>query len=317
MRLGIRRIGRLAPAMIAIFLGTGLATGQDWTCPPQPAFRDGPGPQWEKWFVGSIGGVRARMHLEARGGLAKGEFYRLNDWKPVIVGGQAGADGSLTLHDELVDKVCNEDFCPGSGVLQARLTATGITGVWKPSVDHLPEELQMRQEPAPQCTGAGSQRVFRDPTWPITFAYPATWHVDVSTDTIVALCPDPDRMAYLDGNVSLTKGKMRPDGALPDKAAFSRDAGGRWQYLFNLAGGPAPAHAEQRGGLTIVRADDEQDESAGAYCGIQVGQYFESYVGLERIEDVLIVAGSQWVLVQGGAPAIDQVDLIVKSVAPR
>ncbi|MGA3081455.1 MAG: hypothetical protein ABSD44_08740 [Terracidiphilus sp.] len=313
MIFGMRYIGwRFAAGILAVALSSAIGADEpDWFCPSNPGLPGG-SQVWETWFVGSIGNVGARMHLMGGGNVAKGEFYRQNDWKPVIVGGRVQADGTLLLHDEQESKCGVEDECAGPGVLRAHLTKAGMTGTWKASPGDQPETMRMGVEPAPKCDAAGPKRIFRDSGWPITFEYPAAWHMDANAHRIALLCPDPDRMAYEGSNVSLRTGNLMHSGDLQKEdenfTGFTRDAAGRWQYEFYLAGGPQPALVEQRGGLTIIRADDP---SGRGYC--LVG----GYSGLADLEVVLIVFEGRWILVNGGPQATEIVDLVVKSAAPR
>jgi len=297
--------------MLALTLSSAIGADEpDWFCPSAPGLPGG-SQEWETWFVGSIGNVGARRHLMEGGDVAKGEFYRQNDWKPVIVGGRLRADGSLLVHEEQESKCGADNECAGSGVLRAELTKAGLTGTWTASPGDRPEALRMRVEPAPKCDAAGPKHVFRDAGWPITYQYPAAWHTQVSAHTVELLCPNPDWMAYEDSNVSLRMGNLMPGGDLPkeeDSTGFTRDAQGKWQYEFYLAGGPQPALVEQRNGLTILRANDP---SEGGHC--LVG----GYSGLKDMEVVLIVFDGSWVLVRGGPEATEVVDLVVRSVAPR
>jgi len=258
--------------------------------------------------VGSIGGVGARMHLIGGGSVAKGEFYRQNDWIPVIVGGRIQADGALLLHDEQDSKCVIKDECTGSGVLRARLKKVGLTGTWKAEPGEQPEAMRMRQEPAPKCDAVGPKHIFSDPTWPIAFEYPAAWHVDSGAHAISLLCPDPDWMAYMSFNVSLTLGSQPQGSELANEAEFTRDAAGKWQYQSYLGGDPEPALIEQRDGLTIIRAEDASDRG---YCVVG------GYSGLEDEEVVLIILGNRWILIRGGPQSTEIVNLLVKSAALR
>jgi len=311
MIVGMRHIGWwFAAGILAVALSSAMADERDWFCPPTPGLPEG-AQYWEKWFVGSIGSVGGRMHLVGGGDVAKGEFYRQNDWKPVIVGGRVNADGTLLLHDELESSCGVEVDCAGPGELRAQLTKEGLTGNWKAQPDNQAEAIRMSMEPAPKCEAAGTKRVFRDPGWPITFEYPAAWHVDADAHTITLLCPDPDRMAYEGGNISLTMGNLTPSGDLPKEAilsAFARDDKGKWQYENSLGGGPNPAAAKQRDGLTIIRPEDA---SRRGYC--LVG----GYIGVTDEELVLIIFNGRWILVNGGLQAPEIVDQVVKSAALR
>jgi len=298
---------RFAAVILGVVLSSAIGADEpDWLCPSTPGLPGG-SQESETWFVGSIGSVGARMHLIRGGDVAKGEFYRQSDWKPVIVGGRVQADGTLLLHDEQDSKCGVEDECTGSGVLRAQLTKTGLTGTWRASPSDQPEAMRMRAEPAPKCEVAEPKRIFRDPGWPITFEFPAAWHIDANAHTIALLCPDPDRMAYEGSSVSLRMGNLTLGGDLPKEAIiseFTKEDKGKWQYEGSLGGGPESAAVEQRDGLTIIRA---VNASRRGYC--LVG----GYSGLFDEDLVLIIFNGHWILVNGGP----QVDLVVKSAAPR
>jgi hypothetical protein len=311
MMVSMQGIGwRLAAGILALCLSPAIAQDRDWNCPPTPGLPEGRR-QWEKWFVGSIGSVGARMHLIGGGEIAKGEFYRQNDWKPVIVGGRVQADGTLLLHDEQESNCGVKDECAGPGMLRARLTKASLTGTWKGSPGDQTKAIQMRVEPVPKCGVGGPKRVFRDPAWPITFEFPAAWHVDATADAISLLCPDPDWMAYEGRNISLTLGNLAPSGDLPTEAILSefiRNEKGKWQYESSLGGGPNPAVVGQRDGMTIIRAEDA---ARRGYC--LVG----GYSGLTDEELVLIILDGHWILVNGGPQATEIVKLVVNGAAPR
>ena len=288
-----------------LFLFASITAAQD--CPPKPIFGPGPGPQWEKWFVGSIAGHGVRMHLQAKGGTTKGEFYKLDDWKPIIVGGRARTNGELLLHDEQEDE-CERDECAGTAVLQVRLAANVLTGTWRASADAQPTSVRMHAEPAPRCSDLGPQHTFHDPAWPVTFAYPATWHVDASPETITLTCPDPDLMAYNGLDVTLTAGNVLPGGDLPETAGFARDAQGNWHHGAETDDETEPAVAEQRGGLMIVRSRSGSGERG--YC--REG----GYVGQVDMYDALVVSGNRWVLIHGAGSMSEAVQPLVKTIAP-
>jgi hypothetical protein len=314
MIICMRYIGRrFAAGIVAVALSSAMmADERDWFCPSTPGLPGGSQDYWEKWFVGSIGNVGTRMHLIGGGNIAKGEFHRQNDWKPVIVGGRVQENGALLLHDEQESNCDVKDECAGPGMLHALLTKAGLTGTWMRFPGAKPEAMRMRAEPAPKCGVGGPKRVFRAPMWPITFEYPAAWHVDATADAISFLCPDPDWMAYEGRNISLTIGNLAPSGDLPKDeeslTAFTRDAGGKWQYESDLGGGPQPALVEQRDELTIIRA---KDASRRGY--FLVG----GYSGLSDEELVLIIFNGHWILVNGGPQATEIVKLVVNSAALR
>lgn len=284
------------------------ADEQDWFCPSSPSL---PNQDWETWFTGSIGGVGARMHLVGGGGIAKGEFYRLNDWKPVILGGRLQAEGTLLLHDEQESGCAVHDDCAGSGVLRGRLTKTGFTGSWQASPGDPPKAIRMQAEPAPKCEVKGPKRVFSNPAWPVTFEYPATWHVDVTVNTVTLTCPDPYWMASEGANVSLTMGDLTPNGKLPSDppilSELAKDDKGNWQYASDLGGGPEPATVVQRDGMTIITAAG----SRRGYCVLG------GYSGLEDTELALILFKGHWPLVEGGPNVQEITKLVVKGATLR
>jgi hypothetical protein len=301
---------RFVAGILAVCLSTAIAQDRDWNCPPTPGLPDG-ATQWEKWFVGSIGSVGARMHLIGGDEIVKGEFYRQDDWKPVIVGGKVQADGTLLLHDEEESNCDVKDECAGPGMLRARLTKAGLTGTWRGSLGDKENAMRMHVEAAPKCGVGGPKRIFRNPAWPMTFEYPAAWHLDANGDAISLLCPDPDWMAYQGWNISLSIGKLAPSGDPPKEAIsseFTRDGKGNWQYESSLGGGPDLATVEQRDGITIVRA---KDASRRGYC--LVG----GYSGLSDEELVLIIIDDHWILVNGGPQATEIVNLVVNGAALR
>ena len=197
-------------------------------------------------------------------------------------------------------------------MLRAQLTKARLTGTWKSSSGVEPKTMRMREEQTPKCGFEGPKRTFRDPAWPIRFEYPASWHLDTTPDTIALLCPDPDLMASVGMNISLTMGNLTPKGDLPKKPAmlseFTKNGEGKWQYESSLGGGPTPATVEYRDELTIIRAEDA---SRRGYC--LVG----GYSGLTDEELVLMILKGHWILVNGGPQTTDVVNLVLKSNALR
>lgn len=287
-----------------------VAQDRDWYCPSSPALPDG-SPTWEKWFVGSIGSIETRMHLIGAGNIAKGEFYSLGDWTPVMVGGRLDADGMLLLHDERESNCGTREECDGPGLLQASLTAAGLNGTWRASPGDQPSAMRMKIEPAPKCGVEGPKRVFREIGWPMTFEYPAAWGVNTTKNTVSLLCPNPDWMAYQGVNLTLTKGILAPGGDLPNEAIlseFTKDSNGKWQYESSLGGGPSAAIVDQHDGMTIIRS---KDASRRGYC--LVGGYSR----LTDEELVLILMNSHWILVDGGPQTTAVVNLMLRSAAAR
>jgi hypothetical protein len=51
---------RFVAGTLAICLSAAMGQNRDWNCPPTPGLPESGSP-WEKWFVGSIGSVGARL----------------------------------------------------------------------------------------------------------------------------------------------------------------------------------------------------------------------------------------------------------------
>ena len=131
--LGMQLVGRqFAAGLLAVALSSAMvAQDRDWYCPAVPGLRNG-SPAWEKWFVGTIGGVSARMHLIGAGDVAKGEFYTQDDWKPVSLGGRMSAGRKLLLHEERESNCGVRGECDGPGMLRGTVTKVGLTGPGRP-----------------------------------------------------------------------------------------------------------------------------------------------------------------------------------------
>jgi hypothetical protein len=309
---GMQLVGRrFAAGFLAVSLSSAMiAQERDWYCPSVPSLPDASAAS-EKWFVGMIGGVNARMHLIGADDIAKGEFYRQDDWKPTFVGGRMQADGTMLLHEERESNCGIKNECDAPGVLHGTLTNTSLTGTWKTSPDDQPNDIRMTVELEPKCGIDGTRGVFRDPAWPITFGYPTAWHLEPTKGAISLTCPDPEWMAHQGWNLSLTTGILRPSGDLPNEAIlseFTKDDKGRWQYGSSLGGGPKPATVRRRDGMLIIQAEDA---SRRGYCVIG------GYSGLTDEQLVLIIFNSHWVLVEAAPQAADLVDLMVSTAAPQ
>ena len=304
-----RKRWKLVACMFVACISAAVAQDSDWYCPPVPALPD-KGTPWEKWFIGSIGGAPARMHLLGGGSVAKGEFYLLADWKPVIVGGKLQPDGELLLHDEQDSRCGVDNECAGPSLLHARLRGAAMTGTWKALPADQDKSIDMHAEAAPKCEVGKAKSTFRNPPWPITFAYPAAWHIVRNSSTVSLLCPDPARMAYQGWNITLEMGDLGPGGKLPDDPRlndFTKDSKGTWQYTSPLGGGTDPTIVKQQNSLMIVRA---RQASRRGYCTVG------GYSGLTDEEVALILSNGNWILVNGGPKTSDVINLILNTAAP-
>jgi len=261
----------------------------------------GDGPQEEYWFEGTIRNTTVRMYLHRGGAGVVGLFYATDgDWTPTFLGGEWSAN-KITLSAESADQA-------PKGHLQGQLVNGAFIGSWTPdSSDHAdPVRLAAIQKPA--CDGSGVWKRFDDPKWPVSFSYPASWHVKEDGKALQLICPDPEAMT-LDGEVTIYEGKGEPVG--PEELVHCAKG---WRF-----GPSCDSHAEnsdlfrvsivsQQQGKAILNLDDREWR---IYC------FDGGYVGLGNGKDRVVLLHEYWIEFMGAGSASDIVDRLVKSAGAR
>jgi len=275
--------------VLAVLALEATATGSRHVCPLEPSLEDEPSS--EHWLEGTVGGGRVRMYLERGGGAVTGAYYYTKHWEPLLLAGTWLGQGELRL-SEKTEKGAE------TGTFQGILGAAGLTGQWTSADGQRRAPVRLRVVRAPRCDATGPWQTFDDPSWPVTFSYPASWHVRRAGDSISVACPDPAQLIYADSDIQLVTGQ--------GLARFDRGEGsfyrcrGRWIHnsISLMAGCECsdPRHvdctprvATTRDGVTVMGGSAE----VRVYC--RGGGYF----GAGEREERLILIGDRWVELDG------------------
>jgi hypothetical protein len=255
-------------------------------------------PQEEHWLEGAIRNNKVRMYLDRGGGGVVGLFYAPGgDWTPTFLGGEWGAKGIALLAEAA-------DHAP-KGHLQGHLVKGAFIGSWTPESSGHADPVRLAAIKQPACDGRGAWKRFDDPKWPVSFSYPASWHIKEDDDALRLICPDPEAMAY-NGVVTIWEDKGKPGGPWD----LVQCANG-WQFgpkcddkesdLFRVT------NASQQQGKTILSLDHEWR----VYCSDG------GYVAQGDGEDQVVVLDGYWAEFMGAGAAYEIVDRLVKSASPR
>jgi hypothetical protein len=246
------------------------------------------------WFEGLLGQKRMRMYLERGGAGVVGVYYDTADWVPMILGGRWTGESEIA-----VSALSMRDAV--AGTFKGHLTARGFEGMWTPGGEENGIAFQLKSMAQPKCDGSGAWKSFQDGHWPVSFSYPASWHVSASGDSVTLTCPDPSLMAYEGYEITVMQG-ADANNATTDFV----QCGEKWIYGSECKCENATrckaAPAEERGGLTILKADEMEWKN---YC--RGG----GYVGLGAGERRVITFGDSWVAVEGQGPVAELVVRVV------
>jgi hypothetical protein len=257
-------------------------------------------PKEEHWFEGGIGNNKVRMYLNRGGAGVVGSFYAIDsDWTPTFLGGEWSTD-KITLLAE------SEEQAP-KGKLQGQLVNGAFTGSWTPigSDDVDPVRLALIQKPA--CDGRGVWKRFDDPKWPVSFSYPASWHIKREDDALLLVCPDPEVMTYND-QVTIYEGKGKPIGVWDlVECANGWMKGGKCSLNDGTPSAFAVSEVSRRPGKTVLNSEDEWRVE----CAIG------GYVGLGNGEDRIVLMRDYWAEFIGAGSSMGIVDRLVKSAHLR
>jgi hypothetical protein len=259
-------------------------------------------PSSKYWFDGYIGQKHVRMYLERGGGGVVGVLYDTADWNPLILGGRW-----ITGDQESIEVTALSARDAAAAILKGHVTERGFGGVWKAGGEQDGTEFQLKAAAQPKCDGSGSWKTFQDGHWPVSFSYPASWHVGTSGDTVTLTCPDASLMAYDGYEISVMQG-ADANNATTDFI----QCGDKWTYGYNCKCDSAQrckdAPGAAQGGMTILEGGQKEwrtDCRGGGYVG--AGQ------GDRRI----VTFGDTWIVVEGQGPLAGLVEKIVTTVKKR
>ncbi len=250
----------------------------------------GPVPRGEYWFEGVLGKKHVRLYLNRGGEGVVGVFYDTESWVPVFVGGKwtTGQPGAIELTART-----QRDF--EIGEVNAQLNEGELVGAWTAKGDQTVLSFRLKEAAQPKCDGKEPWKNFHDAHWPITFSYPASWHVSATDGSITFTCPDASLMAYDEYEIRVWQGP-EANNATSDVV----QCGEKWIYGYGCKCGrdigdcKAAVAAEQEG-MTVLTADDR---AWRVYC--RDG----GYVGLGAGSRRILTFGGAWIVVEAeGAPA--------------
>jgi hypothetical protein len=266
--------------------------GQTGYCPQTHAL--GTAPTGRYWLEGSIDNKRVRMYLDRGGTGVVGLFYApAGDWTPTFLGGEWSASG-IALQAE------TGNGAP-VGHLHMRFVKGTFVGSWTPNGSGHANPVRFASVPQPSCGGGGEWKQFDDRNWPMSFSYPAEWHIRKDGSALHLICPDPQAMASNSG-VTIYSGRGEPIG--PSKLVHCSDG---WEYGPKC--GAVHGHSDlfpislisQQEGKTILNIEREWR----VYCSDG------GYVGQGDGEDRVVLLDNDWIEFAGDP---DIVDRMVNSV---
>jgi len=195
------------------------------------------------------------------------------------------------------------------GTLKGKITASGLTGNWTGSgAEGAGTEVQLRTETQPKCDGSEKWKNFSEGHWPITFAYPGSWHMSVNGDSITLTCPDASLMAYDGWEINVRQG-----GDAENETTDFVHCQDKWIYGYdckcgaNRDGCKAAVEAD-RGGITELKADQMEWRM---YCR-DGGD-----VGSGRGERRVLTFGDTWIVVEAEGQPAELVERLVETVKRR
>jgi hypothetical protein len=259
-------------------------------------------PSAKYWLEGYIGKKHVRMYLERGGAGVVGVFYDVADWVPLILGGR-WTSGEL----ESIEMTALSARDATAAVLRGHFTERGLDGVWLVGGEENGTAFQLKTASEAKCDGSGGWKTFQDGHWPVTFSYPASWHVDASDNRVTLTCPDPSVMAYDGYEISVMQGE--------DANTATTDlvqCGDKWIYGSNCKCEDATrckdAPAVDRGGMTILQGGQMEWRTVCRGGG---------YVGAGKGDRQVVTFGDTWIVVEGQGPAAELVDKVVGTVKKR
>jgi hypothetical protein len=268
-------------------------------------------PEEEYWLEGAIGNSKVRMYLHRAGADVVGLFYATDgDWTPTFLGGEWSAKG-VTLSGESADEA-------PKGRLQGQLANGAFIGSWTADSSDHAEPVRAAAMKRPACDGSGVWKRFDDPKWPVSFSYPASWHIeevpaswrirDVDNE-LQLICPDPEAMTY-NTAVTIYEGKENKDKPIGpwDLVHCAKEWRERGCEVYD--GSPVlfqVTEVSQQPGRTVLDVEHEWR----VYCSDG------GYRGQGDGDDQVVLLPNYWIEFDGAGQGSDLVDRLVKSARVR
>jgi hypothetical protein len=259
-------------------------------------------PEKEYWFEGTIRNSTVRMYLHRAGADVVGLFYTTDgDWTPTFLGGEWSAKGI-----KLLGESANED---PTGRLEVQLVNGALIGSWTLNGSGHADPVRAANVQRPVCDGSGVWKRFDDPKWPVSFSYPASWHLKKDDERLVLTltCPDPEAMTY-DKGVTIYEGKGKPVGPYELVQCPKR-----WRF-----GPSCDSYDEDAVTAQVTEVSTQSGRTVLSlvhewrlYCADG------GYRGQGDGNDIVVLLRNYWAEFMGVVPATDVVDRMAKSARVR
>jgi hypothetical protein len=264
-------------------------------------------PSQKFFFEGMIGGRRVRMYLDRGGSGIVGLFFDIDGNCDTTLLGGTWNNGLIDVSDAAENHSATER-------LKASISGNRLMGTWTATGSDHPEPVELVSISEPRCDGKEEWKRFDDPTWPVSFSYPASWHVEQSGKSVTLTCPDPANLAY-DDQITIYAGTGDPDGP-PDEPTELLRCGDTWRY-----GGPPSCDCKKPDSLSCGTAKvfhkdsptilDVSNREWRVYC--RDGGYVSQGEGEDRI---LLLKGT-WLEVVGEGRSSEIVERLTTTVRVR
>jgi hypothetical protein len=171
-------------------------------------------------LVGRIGAIDVRAYLSA-GHPAEGDdgvagaYVDPATWAP--------EQDAVSL-EGTVDARCRLELRELNGsdaVWRLQLMADGLRGT-RNLASHRADTIVLQVVPRPDCSGTGRWRRFSAAPWPMSFEYPESWRIRVTSDHVTLQCLDPSWLAIGGLPIRITYGPSPEDATADDGRSGTR-----------------------------------------------------------------------------------------------
>jgi hypothetical protein len=256
----------------------------------------------QKFFLdGAIGKRHVRMFLDRGGSAVVGLFFYLSgDWTPTSLGGDWN-NGNIEMSDAT-------ETHPATGTLKASLAGDRLNGTWTAVNSTQPEPVRLVAIPEPHCDGKEKWRRFNDPEWPVSFSYPASWHLEQSDNAVVLTCPNPSEIAY-GQHIVIHQGTGMPEGPTHIvQCGKSWIYGDRCDCTQKDQHACATAKVSRTNSATML---DVSEQEHRIYC-LEGG-----YVAAGEGEDRVMLLRDQWLEINAPVNTSEMINRLANSVTPH
>lgn len=269
-----------------------------WYCPKTHRLEAAPS---QKFFLdGTIGQRHVRMYLDRGGSGVVGLFFDKTTWQITEIGG--------TWNNGQIDSSDEAENHPATGHFSASFAGNRLIGSWTSENGNQADPIDLSTIPEPTCDGKEAWERFDDATKPVSFAYPASWHVEEDRDGIWLTCPDPSEIVYSQGVlIKMGSGTFQSPPQLlqcNDKWVYGT-SGSECDCNHPDNNGCHSAKPTHSGDATVL---DVGDHEWRTYC------HSGGYVGQGEGEDRIILLPHSWAEIVASGKSAVLIDRLVDSI---